>query len=126
MFNLGYRLFRAIEKTKVALSSQTTAALDFEEERIAIHTTVTRAEFDTYSQPLIDELERCTDELMARAPEAKIDAVFLTGGSSQIPAVQALYARKFGADRLRTGDAFTSVVEGLGRAGVGDFGDFAK
>ncbi len=46
----------------------------------------------------------------------KIDSVFLTGGSSQIPAVKALFAKRFGADRIRTADAFTSVVEVLGRA----------
>jgi len=30
--------------------------------------------------------------------------------------VRRLFARKFGEERLRTADAFTSVVEGLGRA----------
>ncbi len=45
-----------------------------------------------------------------------IDAVFLTGGSSQIPAVRALFADRFGEARLRTADAFTSVAEGLGRS----------
>ncbi len=46
----------------------------------------------------------------------RVDAVFLTGGSSYIPAVRALFSRRFGEDRIRTADAFTSVVEGLGRA----------
>jgi hypothetical chaperone protein len=30
--------------------------------------------------------------------------------------VRALFARRFGEDRVRTADAFTSVAEGLGRA----------
>ena len=46
----------------------------------------------------------------------QIDAVFLTGGSSQIPAVRQLFRDRFGDERLRTADAFTSVAEGLGRS----------
>ena len=117
MYNLGYRLYRAIELAKVELSTKQKATVRFSDERVHIEEQVTRAEFDRFCTPLIDELEVCTDELLARAPkELRIDSVFLTGGSSQIPAVRALFARKFGEDRLRTADAFTSVVEGLGRA----------
>jgi len=117
MYNLGYRLYRAIEKTKVELSTKPKATVVFQDERIHIEEKVTRAEFDRFCQPLIDELEVCTDELLTRAPSSlKIDSVFLTGGSSQIPSVQRLFAKKFGEDRLRTADAFTSVAEGLGRA----------
>lgn len=117
MYNLGYRLYRAIEQAKVELSTRQKATVVFSDERVHIEEPVTRAEFDRFCTPLIDELEACTDELLARAPkELRIDSVFLTGGSSQIPAVRALFARKFGEDRLRTADAFTSVVEGLGRA----------
>lgn len=117
MYNLGFRLYRAIEKAKVTLSTEKKAKLDFEDERISIHETITRDEFDTASAHLIVELEETTDELLGRLPSTlKIDSVFLTGGSSHVPAVQNLFAKKFGAERIRTADAFTSVVEGLGRA----------
>ncbi len=122
MYNLGYRLYRAIEKAKVELSTQNKAVVAFHDERIHIEAKVTRAEFDSFCMPLIDELEACTDELIKRAPQPlHIDSVFLTGGSSQIPAVRELFARKFGEDRLRTADAFTSVAEGLGRASAATF-----
>lgn len=117
MDNLGYRLFRAIEAAKVQLSKSDTATVDFEEARIHLHEPITRAEFDAFSQPLLDELRQCTEGLLAKHPEAEhIDAVFLTGGSSQIPAVRQLYVDRFGEARVRTADAFTSVAEGLGRA----------
>lgn len=123
MYNLGYRLFRAIEKAKVELSTQEKSKVVFHEERIHIEAPLTRAEFDTFSAPLLEELEACTDELLSRvAKPIHIDSVFLTGGSSQIPSVQQLFARKFGESRLRTADAFTSVVEGLGRASGKVFG----
>ncbi|QSQ20421.1 Hsp70 family protein [Pyxidicoccus parkwayensis] len=117
MDNLGYRLFRAIEAAKVQLSREEQTTVDFEEARINLHEPITRAEFEAFSQPLLDELSQCTEGLLAKHPEAQaIDAVFLTGGSSQIPAVRQLYVRRFGEERVRTADAFTSVAEGLGRA----------
>jgi hypothetical chaperone protein len=115
--NLGYRLFRAIEAAKIRLSDADETRIQFHEARIAIDAPITRAEFEHFAAPLFDELDACTTALLARAqlqPSA-IEAVFLTGGSSQIPAVRRLYARRFGEARLRTADAFTSVAEGLGR-----------
>ncbi|MBK7862511.1 MAG: Hsp70 family protein [Archangiaceae bacterium] len=117
MYNLGYRLFRAIEQAKIELSSQPETVVRFDDERIHISEKVTRAEFETVCEPLLEQLEACTDGLLAGLPQpVKIDSVFLTGGSSQIPAVRQRFEKKFGAERIRTADAFTSVVEGLGRA----------
>jgi hypothetical chaperone protein len=39
--------------------------------------------------------------------------VFLTGGSSLVPAVRALFADRFGEERIRSGDELTSVASGL-------------
>lgn len=121
MDNLGYRLFRAIEAAKVKLSEAEEAAVDFEEGRVRIHERITRAEFESFCEPLLKGLEECTQGLLERCGDAaeRIDAVFLTGGSSQIPAVQQLFAARFGEERMRTADAFTSVAEGLGRASAG-------
>ncbi len=123
MYNLGYRFFRAIEKAKIELSTAETSRITFDDERIQLDVPISRAQFDGFSAPLLDELEACADEVMAAAPSNhRVDSVFLTGGSSQIPCVRELFARKFGADRLRTKDAFTSVAEGLGRAAGSTFG----
>jgi hypothetical chaperone protein len=43
----------------------------------------------------------------------KIDSVFLTGGSSFVPAVRRIFIERFGAERIRMGDEFTSVARGL-------------
>ena len=121
MHNLGYQLFRAIEAAKVRLSTETEARIVFQEERIQLDVRVTRAEFERFCRPLLGALSACVDRLFASAqlPEASVDAVFLTGGSSQIPAVQNLFAARFGEDKLRGGGAFTSVAEGMGRAASG-------
>jgi hypothetical chaperone protein len=39
--------------------------------------------------------------------------VFLTGGSSFVPAVRRIFESRFGAERIRTGNEFTSVARGL-------------
>jgi hypothetical chaperone protein len=43
-----------------------------------------------------------------------IDAIFMTGGSSFVPAIRKLFAEKFSPDLpIRAGQEFTSVAQGL-------------
>jgi len=65
----------------------------------------------------LDKIAECVDGLMRKASvDARdVDAVFLTGGSSYVPAVRALFESRFGG-RIRTGNEFTSVVRGLALA----------
>jgi hypothetical chaperone protein len=120
--NLGYRLFRAIEAAKVQLSSFHTAKIVFHEARVHIDEPISRSEIEWFVEPLLKTFGDCVDRLLARAEltPAQIDAVFLTGGTSQIPAVRQLFGTRFGEERLRSADAFTSVAEGLGRSAAGD------
>jgi hypothetical chaperone protein len=116
MYNLGYQLFRAIERAKVQLSFEDEAAVRFSEERIHIDARVTRAEFEAFCEPLFQGLRETVEKLFAGKDKASVSAVFLTGGTSYIPKVRAYFAETFGADKLRSGAAFTSVASGLGRA----------
>ena len=43
----------------------------------------------------------------------QVDRVFLTGGSSFVPAVRRIFSTRFGEDRIRSGNEFTSVAHGL-------------
>jgi hypothetical chaperone protein len=47
-----------------------------------------------------------------------VDRVFLTGGTSLVPAVRRLFERRFGAERLAGGGEFVSVAEGLALIGA--------
>ena len=64
----------------------------------------------------------CVDRLMATVAlkPAAIDSVFLTGGSSFVPAVRRIFIERFGADRIRLGDEFTSVARGLALRALDD------
>jgi len=44
---------------------------------------------------------------------ADIDRVFLTGGSSFVPAVRRIFVDRFGAAKVTGGDELTSVATGL-------------
>jgi hypothetical chaperone protein len=44
---------------------------------------------------------------------ADVDVVFLTGGSSFVPAVRRIFECRFGHHKIRTGGEFTSVARGL-------------
>jgi len=119
--NLGFRLYRAIEAAKIRLSENEATRIQFDEARVRLDEPLTRADFERLSAPLLESLDACVAELMRSTGVATRDlsAIFLTGGSSQIPAVKRLFTRRFGPDRLRSADAFTSVAEGLGRAATG-------
>jgi len=116
--NLGYRLFRAIEAAKVALSKAAHTQIRFDEARIQLDEPITRVELESFVAPLLERFAETVSDVIRRAgvDDAQIDAIFLTGGTSQIPSVHALFETRFGRDRLRSADAFTSVAEGLGRS----------
>jgi hypothetical chaperone protein len=46
-----------------------------------------------------------------------VDHVFLTGGTSFVPAVRALFTSRFGAEKVSAGGEFVSVAEGLALIG---------
>jgi hypothetical chaperone protein len=76
---------------------------------------VTRAEFELWIKDDLQAIETCVDELLKSAGvDARVvDRVFLTGGSSFVPAVRRIFATRFGEGRIRSGNEFTSVASGL-------------
>ncbi len=113
--DLGYHLFRAVEKTKCALSSQATGAFLFREALVRIHEQVRREVFSAWIDPAVAAIAACVDRLLAACgvTPKDVDSVFLTGGSSFVPAVRQLFASRFGEERLRGGDELTTVAKGL-------------
>jgi len=113
--DLGFPLHRSVEAAKVALTRGEDAAFGFEHGPVKIGAPVTRAEFERWIAPELESIATCVDGLLADcalAP-ADVDRVFLTGGSSLVPAVRALFADRFGDKRIRSGDELVSVASGL-------------
>jgi hypothetical chaperone protein len=77
--------------------------------------TVSRADFEGWIADDLSSIERCVDMLLATSNIApyQVDRVFLTGGTSFVPAVRRIFESRFTAPRVRTGNEFTSVARGL-------------
>lgn len=114
-YDLGYELYRAVSAAKIALSGANETVLRFNQMDVAIERTITRADFDGWIAADVGAIEAALDRALAEADVAAgaIEAVFMTGGTSHVPAVRALFDRRFGAERIHIGDAFRSVASGL-------------
>ena len=114
-YNLGYHLYRAVEQAKLDLSRSGEALFRFDHAPVIVNRRITRAEFEGWIAPDLAAMETCVDGLLAATatPAAKVDRVFLTGGSSLVPSVRAIFARRFGEERISAGGEFISVASGL-------------
>jgi hypothetical chaperone protein len=114
--NFGFFLFQAIEKAKCELSGSDQALISFAERDLCISEALGKGEFEALNADNFRQIESCIDEVIARSglQPSQMESVFLTGGTSRIPRVQALFEKRFGSVRLEKRDAFTSVVHGLG------------
>lgn len=113
--NLGYQLFRTIERTKRELSSAPMAKLDFEHGPIRIHEIITRDRFEQMIAHELHEVESGVHAVIAESglrPD-EIDVVLRTGGSSAVPAFVNMLARIFGEHKLRELAPLVSVVGGM-------------
>jgi len=112
----AYGFYRAIETAKIQLSSHEAAQLAVEAPGVALRARVTRAHFEASVGPELDQLAAVTRRALAAAalrPEA-VDAVVVTGGSSQVPAFQAMLRALCPRAEVRRESAFTAVARGLG------------
>ena len=114
-FDLGYELYLAVAKLKMQLSASDRASLHFGAMGFNIEAEITRGDFERWIAADIAAIAATVDLALERAvmPPSGVDAVFMTGGSSYVPAVRNLFAARFGRDKLHYGDAFNSVASGL-------------
>jgi len=118
--DLGYLLFKSVEQTKLALSDADSTLFRFAEATVTIEKSATRVAFEKWIARELRAIAECVERVLAAAevlPDS-IDSVFLTGGSSFVPIVRRIFARTFGADKIRTGSEFTSIARGLALRGL--------
>jgi hypothetical chaperone protein len=113
--DLGYQLHQAVQRVKMDLSRDHSAQFSFRDGSMDITSTVTRADFESWIADELRSIERAVDSLLdsSRVPPAKVDRVFLTGGTSFVPAVRRIFETRFTPARVVTGNEFTSVARGL-------------
>jgi hypothetical chaperone protein len=113
--DLGYHLYRAVEATKTALSERDETVLRFDDPPASIEERITREEFEGFIADELAAIADSADRLLARTKTTPrdVDCVFLTGGSSFVPAVRRIFSERFGADKIRAGGELISVASGL-------------
>lgn len=116
----GYTLYKSVSDTKEALSLDEAAPFVFRGPGFDIETTVTRAQFESWIAPELEAIEAALDQALANASigAGDVDRVFLTGGTSFVPAVRRIFERRFGADRVEAGNEFVSIANGLATIGL--------
>ncbi len=113
--DLGYQLHQAVQRVKFELSHEESAVFRFRDGSMELEIPVTRTEFEGWIADELRSIERCVDELLETSGVSArdVDCVFLTGGSSFVPAVRRIFTKRFGESRIRSGNEFTSVAHGL-------------
>jgi hypothetical chaperone protein len=113
--DLGYQLHRAVQQVKFELSHAESAEFHFRDGSMDLQIPVTRVEFEGWIAEELLSIERSIDSLLDSAgiSPGDVDRVFLTGGSSFVPAVRRIFVKRFGEERIRSGNEFTSVAHGL-------------
>lgn len=118
----GYPLYKAVSEVKQALSCQPEAQLNYAEIGQNFAPWVKREDFEFWIDPDLNRMRTALDEMMNRCAVADedIDNVFLTGGSSFVPAVRRIFEDRFGKCRVETGDQLVSIASGLALIGQRD------
>lgn len=111
----GYLLHQAVQRTKCDLSIESTARFHLSDASLEIDAIAHRCSFESWISQELHAIAECVDCLLqdsgVRATE--VEMVFLTGGSSFVPAVRRIFEQRFGVERIRAGNEFTSVARGL-------------
>jgi hypothetical chaperone protein len=113
--NLGFHLHRAVQKIKCDLSNAPLATFRFSDGFVDLAAVVERASFEEWISEELGQIAGCVDSLLSSSGvhPKDVDMVFLTGGSSFVPAVRKIFEARFGEKRIRGGNEFTSVARGL-------------
>ncbi len=117
--NLGYSVFQAIEQTKIGLSAEDRSRFHYSNQGIEIDEEIT---LEAYNSIIAKDVRRISDYLdhFLETNNIDIDALdslFLTGGTSLVPAIQSLFKERFPHVKVNSGDNFTSVARGLAYSG---------
>jgi hypothetical chaperone protein len=113
--DLGFYLHQSVQSMKVELSSELTGSFVFEDHVVRMNGRIKRSSFEKWIEPDLEKIRGCLERLLGSTglDAREVDRVFLTGGSSLVPAVRKIFEDRFDAQRIAGGSEFTSVAKGL-------------
>lgn len=112
---VSYELYRTVSQAKAALTEHEVVPFRFRLSGVDISGRLNRTSFEKWIAPDLERIGATADAALAKAGLAAkdIDRVFLTGGTSFVPAVRRLFEQRFPADRIDTGEQLLSIAKGL-------------
>jgi hypothetical protein len=113
--NIGFKLFKEIERVKKRLSTDQSATFQFDFDAIHIREAITRRRFNRMIAKDLDEIVHSIHQVIrdAHLTPHDIDVVLRTGGSSLVPVIRQLLASIFGESKMRSVDPLISVTGGF-------------
>ncbi|MBF9232679.1 Hsp70 family protein [Microvirga alba] len=118
-YDLGFALYRAVSSAKVALSANDETEFRFQGEGVDIQAAIARSDFEGWIAGDVARIAGAVDQALENAGigAGEIEKVFLTGGTSFVPAIRRLFVDRFGESRLTSADQFESIAYGLALIG---------
>lgn len=118
----GYPLYQAVSATKIALSSADEAAFSFTPLGRGGSMVIRRTDFESWIEGDLARIEGALDEVLAKTNTSpgEIDKIFLTGGTSFVPAVRRIFTERFDSGRIESGGELLSIAHGLALIGERD------
>jgi hypothetical chaperone protein len=111
--HLGHRIAFAVERAKIDLTATERTAIDLAFVEAGLEAPSTRETFDDAIGAELMRLRLAIWNCLALADVQAIDTVFMTGGSSLVPAVEAVLRDELPDAQIKRGDDFLSVALGL-------------
>ncbi|SDP91866.1 Hsp70 family protein [Phyllobacterium sp. OV277] len=118
----GYPLYQAVSATKMALSTADEAEFNFEPLGRGGRKMIKRSDFEEWIATDLTRIEGALDDVLEKTHTAvgDIDKVFLTGGTSFVPAVRRIFTERFPQDKIESGGELLSIAHGLALIGERD------
>lgn len=122
----GYPLYQAVSATKIALSSADEAEFNFAPLGRGGSRMIRRSDFEGWIAGDLTRIEAALDDVLQKTGTApnQIDKIFLTGGTSFVPAVRRIFTERFDHGRIESGGELLSIAHGL--ALIGEREDIAQ
>ena len=113
--HLGHRIAFEVEAGKIALTEQAKASIALGFIEAGVEAPATREIFEEAIDRELMRLRIAVWDCLALADlqDTDVDTVFMTGGSSLVPAVEAVIAAEMPSATFKRGDDFLSVALGL-------------
>jgi hypothetical chaperone protein len=117
---VSYDLYRVVAKVKAALSEHESVPFRYRAGGVDIQAVIQRSDFERWIADDLAKIAVAVDGAMAKANVTanEIDRVFLTGGTSFVPAVRKLFEQRFAAEKIDTGEQLLSIAKGLALIGA--------